>query len=221
VVPYYRRRDLANFAGSVILRMVRLWVRDRRGIGLQVTNLFVKAGHGVAMRPVTAISHSPEGIQGNVSCAPFRQVLIASQAITAECGLRPGDLRENVVVNCDRLYDLPSGTVVRIGRAKVRLTFHCEPCKNILKLIDFDRIEHKRGYLGSFLDSGTISLGDEFAITDEQMEPIPYGVHERINWFLQNHGLSAAATDLVHKIGLPSTAAKLIARVQKRQIEPA
>jgi|SRR5262245_59145094 len=128
------------------------------------------------MRPVTAIEHSPEGIRGNVTCAPFRQVLITSQSITADCRLRAGDLRENIVVSCDRLYDLPSGTVVRIGRAMIRLTFHCEPCKNILRLIDFHRIEHKRGYLGSFLDVGAISVGDEFAITDMQMEPIPYGV---------------------------------------------
>jgi MOSC domain-containing protein YiiM len=188
---------------------------------LQVTNLFVKGRHGGAMRPTTTIDHSLEGIRGNVSCAPFRQVLITSQSVTAECGLRAGDLRENIVVNCNSLYDLPSGTVVRIGSARIRLTFHCEPCKTILKLIDFHRIEHKRGYLGSFLDGGMISLGDEFAITDVQMEPIPYGVHERIQWFMQNHGLSAAATDLVHKIGLPSTAAKLIARLQKQQIEPA
>lgn len=56
----------------------------------------------------------------------------------------PGDLRENIMVDCDDLYDLPSGTVVKIGQALLRLTFHCEPCRKILKLIDFDRIEQRR-----------------------------------------------------------------------------
>jgi hypothetical protein len=56
-----------------------------------------------------------------VSCAPFRQALIASRSVTAELGLRAGDLRENIIVDCDHLYDLPSGTVVQIGRALLRL----------------------------------------------------------------------------------------------------
>lgn len=187
---------------------------------MEVTDLFIKPSHDASMRPMTAINHTPQGITGNVSCAAFRQVLITSQSVNAEFGLRAGDLRENIVLKFDQLYDLPSGTVVTIGAARIRLTFHCEPCKKILHLVDFDRIEHKRGYLGSFLNSGTIAVGDEFAVTETRMEAIPYDVHERIYWCTQNYGLFAAATDLAHKIGLPSTAAKLIARVQNRRFEP-
>jgi len=169
------------------------------------------------MESVTTMDHATDGIRTNVACAPFRQVLIASRSVTAECGLRPGDLRENVVVDFDRLYDLPSGTVVRIGEAMIRLTFHCEPCKTILKLVEFDRIEHKRGVLGCFLDSGSISIGDEFAVTDICLEPIPYAVHERIRWFLKHHDVPGAAADVMHKIGLPSSAAKLMSRILHRQ----
>lgn len=38
-------------------------------------------------------------------------MLIASRSVTAQCGLSAGDLRENVVVDFDSLYELPSGTV--------------------------------------------------------------------------------------------------------------
>ena len=174
------------------------------------------------MQSVAEIGHGLDGIQSNVACAPFRQVLIASRSVTAECGLRPGDLRENIEVDCGWLYDLPSGTVLKIGQALIRLTFHCEPCKTILKHIEFDRIEHRRGVLGCFLNAGTISVGDTLTISDMKMEPIPYAVHDRILWFLQNHDAKAAVADLVHNIGLPSTAIRLLARIlKKRQPEPA
>lgn len=188
---------------------------------MRVTNLFLKRRHDGAMESVASIDHDSHGIRGNVACAPFRQVLIASRSVTSECGLRAGDLRENIVVDFDRLYDLPSGTVVKIGTAMIRLTFHCEPCKKILKLVEFNRIEHKRGVLGCFLNSGTISIGDKFLVTDECLEPIPYAVHERIRWFLKKQDVPAAATDLMHKLGLPSSAAKLMSRIlQKRSVEP-
>src|SRR6478609_11447268 len=63
---------------------------------MRVTNLFVKRHHGGAMDSVVTIGHGTHGIRGNVACAPFRQVLIASRSVMAECGLRPGDLRENI-----------------------------------------------------------------------------------------------------------------------------
>jgi len=128
---------------------------------MQVTNLFVKRHHGSVMDSVVTISHGTDGIRDNVACAPFRQVLIASQSVMAECDLRPGDLRENIVV-------------------------------------DFDRIEHKRGVLGCFLNSGSISIGDEFGVTDICLEPIPYAVHERIRWFLKHQNMPGAATDVMH-----------------------
>lgn len=183
---------------------------------MTVTNLFVKRTHGRAVEPVGAIAYDERGIQNNVACAPFRQVLIASQSVTAECGLRPGDLRENVVVAFDSLYELPSGTVVQIGRALIRLTFHCEPCKKILKLVEFDRILHKRGVFGTFLNQGMISVGDRFSVTEQKFEEIPYAVSDRIRWFLKKGNGAAAALDLVHTIGLPASYAGAMPRLLKK-----
>jgi MOSC domain-containing protein YiiM len=177
---------------------------------MQVTNLFLKRRHGVSMIPVGAFSHSCNGIVGNTTYAPFRQVLIAGKSVMIECGLAPSDLRENVVVDFDGLYELPSGTVVRIGESLIRLTFHCEPCKQILKLIDFRRIEHKRGVLGCFLNEGEIAVGDSMVVTETRLESIPYALHERIRWFLSHGEAPAAASDLVHQLGLPNSAARLV-----------
>ena len=183
---------------------------------MTVTNLFVKPAHGGALESVGTIAYDRQGIQNGVVCAPFRQVLIASQSVTAECGLSPGDLRENVVVSFDSLYKLPSGTVVQIGQALIRLTFHCEPCKKILKLVDLDRILHKRGVFGTFLNDGAISVGDSFTITEQKFEEIPYAVNDRIRWYLNKGDPSAAALDLVHTIGLPASYARAMPRLLKK-----
>jgi MOSC domain-containing protein YiiM len=183
---------------------------------LQVTELFIKRLHNAPLQPVATIACSLRGISENVRCAPFRQALIASRSVTDELGLNPGDLRENIVVNCDDLYNLPSGTVVKIGQALLRLTFHCEPCKKILKFIEFDRIAHRRGVFGMFLNDARIALVDEFAVTEQRFEEIPYPINERIRWFLSKHGGRGAALDLVHALGLPASSGRMMPRLLEK-----
>src|SRR5215211_791474 len=74
---------------------------------MHVKKLFIKHEHGAQLTRTESMDFSPEGIAGNVACAPFRNVLLASQSVTADCGLRDSDLRENVVVDYGGLYDLP------------------------------------------------------------------------------------------------------------------
>lgn len=180
---------------------------------MTITNLFIKRAHGRTMDPVSRLEFGLQGVAGGVRCSPLRQVLVTSRAVTAECGLQPGDLRETIEVDFDDLYDLPSGTVVKIGDALIRLTFHCEPCKKILHLASFDQIVHKRGFLGCFLNSGTIALGDPVSVTGEQLESIPYAVKDRIRWFFGKQNASLAALDLAHALGLPSSYARAIPRL--------
>jgi hypothetical protein len=188
---------------------------------LQVTELFIKRRHDVPLQPMTRIACSPRGIAGGVPCAPFRQALIASRSVTFELGLNPGDLRENIVVDCDDLHDLPSGAVVKVGQALLRLTFHCEPCEKILKLIEFDRIVHRRGVFGMFLNDARIALGDEFVVTQQRFEEIPYAINERIRWFLKKHGGRGAALDLVHALGLPSSSGRIMPRLLAKLLRAA
>ena len=183
---------------------------------MTVTNLYIKHKHGAALEEVTSFAFDKDGIGTGVACAPFRQLLIASRPILFDCGLKPGDLRENVLLEDDGLYDLPSGTVIRIGQALIRLTFHCEPCKQILKSIAFDRIVHRRGVFGCFLNAGTISLGDKLVVTEQKFEPIPYAVNERIRWFLSKGNGSAAAGQLIHAIGLPPSYARAMPRLLEK-----
>ena len=183
---------------------------------MSVTNLFIKARHGGELRAVASLRFDRNGIDGNVRCSPLRQVLVASQSVMRDCGLNAGDLRENVVVDFGGLYDLPSGTVVQIGDALIRLTFHCEPCKTVLRRVALELILHRRGVLGSFLNAETMSVGDGFVVTEQRCEPIPYALKDRIRWLLDKEGASTVATDLVHQLGLPSSYAGAIGRVAQK-----
>ncbi len=180
---------------------------------MAITSLFVKRAHGAPMEPANALEFSPQGIAAGLRCSPLRQVLITSRGVSRGCGLEPGDLRENIEVDLDQLYELPSGSVIRVGAARIRLTFHCEPCKKILHLVSFDEIVHKRGYLGAFLNSGTIAPGEAVSVTDEMLEAIPYAVKDRIRWFLGKQNAVLGAMDLVHGLGLPSSYARAVPRL--------
>lgn len=169
---------------------------------MKVTHLFIKPQPGKKMRAVKSFSFSPGGIAENALCQPLRQVLIASKPITEECGLSAGDLRENVVVDWNGLYDLPSGAIIKIGGALIRLTFHCEPCKGLLGKIELKAIKHKRGVLGYFVNSGKITVGDALEVTRFSEEPIPYEIRERLRWYLQKQSYPVTATKLVYDLGL-------------------
>lgn len=187
---------------------------------MRVKKLLVRTAHCASLTSVDFIDYGPDGIVGAVACAPFRQVLLASASVTADCGLKDGDLRENVVVDCDELYDLPSGTVVQIGEALIRLPFHCEPCQKILKLVDLKTILHRRGVFGTFLNSGRMRVNDAFAVTEQQLEAIPNPVGERLRWLLERHGASAALTDLAHTVGLPASYNKALPKLLQRICAP-
>ncbi len=177
---------------------------------VSVTRRFVKGAQGAPLAAVRELAFGPQGIADGVSSSPLRHVLITSRSVTQSLGLAPGDLRENIEVDFSHLYDLPSGTVIRIGEALIRLTFHCEPCRKIMHLAGFDAIVHKRGYLGAFLNSGTIAVGDAFAVTGETLEAIPYAVKDRLRWFFGKRNAGLAARDLVHALGLPASSARVL-----------
>jgi len=167
-----------------------------------VTLLLIKPE---SKKPLSLVDHfifNENGIVGNITCLPLRQVLIVPTCTTEEFKLKPGDLMENILVEYDALYSLPSGTVVKIGDAHIRLTFHCEPCGRIKDKVNLKSITHKRGYLGQFLNSGGIKIGDRLEVTKQRLEPIPYDVKERIVWFLKKQEQPVPVSVLLREVGL-------------------
>ena len=176
---------------------------------MTVTNLFIKRAHGARLDVVSRLAFTPNGISGGVRCPPLRQVLVTSRTVTRELGLAAGDLRENIVVDLDGLYDLPSGSVLRVGEALIRLTFPCEPDRRTRPLVASDTALNKRGFLGCFLNRGFIAVGDAVAVTDQWHEPIPYATKDHIRRFLDRPDARAEARDAADALELPGARARV------------
>ena len=175
-----------------------------------VKHLFVKDGHASPMRPVIAFGVGPNGIEGNVHCQPLRQVLIIPTRSLTEFNLNPGDLRENIVVDGLDLHKLESGSVIQIGGVRIRLTFHCEPCRAIADKVSLKKITHKRGVLGSFLNNGFIKVGDAIVVGDKRFDAIPYRIDDRTKWYLDKQDKPVPVSKLAFDIGLSNSYCRAI-----------
>ena len=181
-----------------------------------VAKLFVKCESGSKMTQVSTLLGDESGIRGNVACHRFRQILILNTKTVDQFSLSPGDLCENVLVRSDGLHDFPSGTELLLGTLRVRLTFHCEPCKKIASAVDPRRITHQRGYLGTILNAGDVSVGDSVKHLGKPFDEIPYTAIERVRWFLDRHHGEVAARDLVSAIALRNSYCRVIPRYLKK-----
>ena len=165
----------------------------------------MKDAHGTPMRSVMAFGVGPNGIEGNVYCQPLRQVLIVPTQSLTEFDLKPGVLGENMVVDGIDLHKLESGTVIQIGSVRIRLTFHCEPCRKIADKVDLKKITHKRGVLGNFLNTGIIKVGDAGVAGAKSFDAIPYRIDDRIKWYLDKQDKPVPVSKLAFDIGLSNS----------------
>lgn len=117
---------------------------------------------------------------------------------------------ENVIIEFDGLHDLPSGTTLEIGEARIRLTFHCEPCGRVAGKVKPSAVLHQRGYLGAFLNTGSLSVGDEVVVAGREHEAIPYQIPERLEWFLRNRAEPVSVRDCLFEVGLSNSYARAL-----------
>ncbi len=184
-----------------------------------IHQLFLKPRRYEPMVEARELLVSPAGIQGAVYSAPIRHLLMVPKSTLLEFELKPGDLRENLIIDDDgigNLHTLPSGTVIKIQDVLVRLTVHCEPCGRLRHLVDLAAIQHKRGYLGTILSKGIIRTGNHITlVSDRRYEAIPYDLKERIEWYLDQKTTPVKATTLIHDIGLSASYCRALPKLTK------
>ncbi len=182
-----------------------------------VEHLMLKRQPGLALEPRPELQLDPvAGIEGAQRAAPLRHVLLVEHESLRRLGLRPGDLRENVVLGGDGLYGLPSGTMLRVGTAELRLTFHCEPCARVTALASAKALLHQRGYLASVVTAGTIRIGDEARVMNSRQAQVPYAPRDRIAWYLQDRDAPIDAAELLWEVGLPRAYARALPALLRR-----
>lgn len=178
---------------------------------MTVQHLLVKPAHGGAMDTVGHLELGvSEGVVGGVRCPPLRQLLLLESSDLQAFCLNPGDLRENVVLDFPGLDDLPSGTEIQMGTARLRLTFHCEPCARVAGFARPRELLHHRGYLACVSAAGTVRVGDAIGVTGGQFEGIPYAVRERLAWYLSQRDDPTGTTELLWELGVPRSYARAL-----------
>lgn len=125
--------------------------------------LLIRPRDGAAMVAVAgATAVAGLGLVGDRSAARHspRQVLVVSRAALARYGLTAADVRANLVVGGD-VDALPSGTVLRVGAVRIRLTLPCEVCHRLERVRPglAAALAGRRGVLGRVLDDGALAVG--------------------------------------------------------------
>jgi alkylated DNA nucleotide flippase Atl1 len=185
----------------------------------RVTHLFKKLIKG---EPITSfdskglICKSRYGIEGDINADKFtpRQVLITCEENLRIFSIKPGDLKENIVIKGYDVDSLHSGSVIKIGEVEIRITFNCEPCsyvETVRKGLAKD-IHGKRGVLGVVLTDGEIKVGDEFIVLEKKFDAVPFNVADRFKWFIDQipEGKITTYTQIIKLLGLFSVYYRVI-----------
>ena len=186
-----------------------------------IEQLFYKATDPVKnVLEASSLSLTLEGIRSSLKQHALKQVLLLPNSSLTDFELQAGQLKENIVISDTiDLHNIASGRVLVVGQAKIRLTFHCEPCSKIKHLVNPKKILHKRGYHGQIVRSGQIKIGDSISLSNECYEPIPYDFADRVKWHLEKTTGKIWASDLVYAIGLSSSYCRALPNVLRNRTD--
>lgn len=127
--------------------------------------LFLKPAHGDPMSRVpSVVAIEGKGLEGDASFGrKRRQILLIEGETLDSFGLKPGDVRENVVVRDFPLGELAVGAIVRAGEVLLEVTGDCDPCDRMDRLSPGLQasIRGRRGILAKAIKGGMIRMGDE------------------------------------------------------------
>jgi alkylated DNA nucleotide flippase Atl1 len=184
------------------VQVVQLFRKPQRGVAVvEQDSLMLQRGYGI-VGDSNAIAGSP------------RQVLLTSTPVLAEFDLKPGALRENILLD-SAIEPIPSGAVVQIGAiALVRLTSLCEPCAYLETLQPglARRIQSQRGRLGMVVADGRIQVGDRVVVTNKQFPPLPDDAKGKFMEFVARipPGKVVRTVELLLGLGLTKSYARVI-----------
>lgn len=189
---------------------------------MRIAGLFIKPSSGQPVLPQQQIQLlQGQGIDGDcqAEAGSPRQVLILDAPTLNAFNLRPGDLRENVLLD-GGLYQLRSGQGLQIGQVLIRLTFRCEPCAFLETLQPGlkKRIGEQRGWLGMAVTSGTIALGATVEMIPAQFPSLPDDAKGRFYEFVATipSGKVVTTKDLLLALGVTSAYYRVIPMFMKQ-----
>jgi MOSC domain-containing protein YiiM len=131
----------------------------------RVVGLFLKPSHRQPMQSVPwATADAGKGLRGDASYGRTRrQILLVSEELLLDLDLKPGDVRENVILRGVTAEDYSPGDRLTIGTAVLEVSMDCQPCE---RMDEFrpglqGLLRGRRGMLAKVVVGGTIRVGDE------------------------------------------------------------
>ncbi|GAB4133426.1 MAG: hypothetical protein Fur0046_04210 [Cyanobacteria bacterium J069] len=184
---------------------------------MHVLHLFTKPTSGEPPVPTDQLTlRRGVGIEGDAQArvGSPRQVLLASAPVLAAFGLRPGDLRENVLLD-GVAEELASGQVLQLGdTARVRIMGDCEPCAylNTLQPGLAKRINGRRGMLAMAIADGVVRVGDRATVLPQTFPPVPNDTRGKLHEFVARipPGRVVCTTELIRALGLTASHYRVI-----------
>ncbi|MDX2213424.1 MAG: MOSC domain-containing protein [Oculatellaceae cyanobacterium bins.114] len=190
---------------------------------MQIAQLLIKPSLGKAMCPCETLElRRGYGIadDANAVIGSPRQILLLDALTLDRFELKPGQLRENIVL-AGMEHPFQSGQVLQLGStALVRLTTSCEPCAflNQIRPGLAQTIRHDRGFLGMVIKSGQIRIGDWVALTAHQLPVIPETTRGKFDEFIARIpiGKVVSTPNLLLALGLTQSYYRTIPALLKK-----
>jgi len=108
-------------------------------------------------------------------------VLVLSRGVLERFGVTAADLRANLVVDAD-VAALASGTVVRFGALRLRITLACETCSRVERVREglMRELRGSRGVLARVLSDGELRAGMTGTIERRSLPALPEQWQDRV-----------------------------------------
>lgn len=188
-------------------------------------HLFVKTRHGAPMEQADTLTLvAGLGIVDDINAHRLspRQILVTAASELDALALPPGALRENLVISHDTPGDFqPGSALTGAGGVEIRLTMHCEPCKQLLPLVgDLAGMIGRRGILGVVVVGGQLRRGDALALVPSRYPALPESVYQKFLDFVPTipRGSVVRYSDVALAIGADHSFVRAIPGYIKRSL---
>jgi len=188
-------------------------------------HLFIKPRHGEPMTPSDSLTLvAGLGIADDINAHRLspRQILVTVVSELDALLLAPGALRENLVIATDRPRDCqPGSALTSAGGVEIRLTMHCEPCKQLLPLVaNLAGMIGRRGILGVVVGGGQLRRGDALELIPGRYPPLADSVYQKFLDFVPTipRGRVVRYSDVALAVGADNSFVRAIPGYIKRSV---
>lgn len=140
------------------MKVVSVCISEKKGTRKhEVPSVELKKNHGIVGDAHAGNWHRQVSFLGIESLNKMKNVLP---------DLKSGDFAENIMTEGLTLYELPVGTVLRVGETEVEITQIGKECHQgcEIRKLTGDCVMPREGIFGKVLKEGTVYPGDEIEI---------------------------------------------------------